>query len=444
MFHTIKLSKNNPTPLYIQLATELTTLIQGGLLPAHTKLPTIRALSRKLKINRDTVVNAYKVLENNGLVSGQVGSGTYVNPIEPFISIYPRAPSIPCSSILFPKSFFPTEMAKEIFNQMLTVEGWHIFEDPLYRDRQSFKQSITSFLATFNIHTLPVQIRVFKDFYHFLVDLIEKQHFGCVYMEAFRDLGGHAFLHTLGLQTIDIPLEKDGLDIDFLENHLKQSSSPSLIWISPYMQNPTGICYSLEKKQRLISLAKEYNCYILEEGTFNNFLPTEEPLMPIYYLAQGERTIYYLDFSSVYLPETNYIFVVLPSTLFKKIPDTFSYHLNEKFLHTYLESISFASLQKKLKVFALERQKLLLDVLLDRQDVFTVFFESPTLFYWIIPKKHSLDEICHFFISHHIVISPGEVFSRSKKVNAFRLSALHLEEDDFHKVLTAIKVFAAN
>ena len=80
MFHAVKLSKSDPTPIYIQLASELANLIEQDLLYEGMKLPTIRLLSKQLSINRDTVVSAYKLLEQQGLVESYIGKGTYIAP----------------------------------------------------------------------------------------------------------------------------------------------------------------------------------------------------------------------------------------------------------------------------------------------------------------------------------------------------------------------------
>ena len=46
--------------------------------PAGTKLPPERRLANLLGVNRTTIVNAYRELAADGLVSGQVGRGTIV------------------------------------------------------------------------------------------------------------------------------------------------------------------------------------------------------------------------------------------------------------------------------------------------------------------------------------------------------------------------------
>ena len=74
---SIKLDKGSGAPLYRQLGEALAKLIERGVLPAHTKLPPIRTMSRALKVNNVTVVAAYKYLETNSFAYSIVGSGTY-------------------------------------------------------------------------------------------------------------------------------------------------------------------------------------------------------------------------------------------------------------------------------------------------------------------------------------------------------------------------------
>jgi len=79
-FTSIKLNKQGDIPVYRQLGGAFCMLIERGTLKPHIKLPPIRKLANALKINNDTVINAYKYLENKGIVYSIVGSGTYVAP----------------------------------------------------------------------------------------------------------------------------------------------------------------------------------------------------------------------------------------------------------------------------------------------------------------------------------------------------------------------------
>ena len=63
--YNFELNKEIDTPLYIQLYQKFKTLIEENQLVGE-KLPSIRSLAKDLKINNVTVVNAYKLLEQEG------------------------------------------------------------------------------------------------------------------------------------------------------------------------------------------------------------------------------------------------------------------------------------------------------------------------------------------------------------------------------------------
>ena len=79
-FTSIQLNKTGITPVYRQLGDAFCMLIKRGALKPHRKLPAIRKLANSLRINNDTVINAYKYMESKGAVYSITGSGTYVAP----------------------------------------------------------------------------------------------------------------------------------------------------------------------------------------------------------------------------------------------------------------------------------------------------------------------------------------------------------------------------
>ncbi|MDR1000000.1 MAG: winged helix-turn-helix domain-containing protein [Clostridiales bacterium] len=78
-FTSITLNKDGDVPVYRQLGEALCALIQEGVFKPYRKLPPIRVVARALRINNDTVINAYKYMEVRGAVYSIVGSGTYVS-----------------------------------------------------------------------------------------------------------------------------------------------------------------------------------------------------------------------------------------------------------------------------------------------------------------------------------------------------------------------------
>ena len=96
----IHLNATLSLPLYLQIATALTVKIQDCTLPAGSKLPPERELSRLLGVSRTTVINAYSLLEERGLVSTRVGSGTFVSS-EPAAAGSP-SPAMPWEQLFTP------------------------------------------------------------------------------------------------------------------------------------------------------------------------------------------------------------------------------------------------------------------------------------------------------------------------------------------------------
>lgn len=65
-------------PLYVRLAQRIADDIISGALPAGAKLPPQRDLAYDLGVTVGTVGRAYGIVRERGLVSGEVGRGTYV------------------------------------------------------------------------------------------------------------------------------------------------------------------------------------------------------------------------------------------------------------------------------------------------------------------------------------------------------------------------------
>ncbi len=76
----IKIIINNSSmiPIYEQIVDRIKTLIRNGELKEGDILPSVRVLSRELKISALTVKKAYDNLEEEGFTVTVHGKGTYV------------------------------------------------------------------------------------------------------------------------------------------------------------------------------------------------------------------------------------------------------------------------------------------------------------------------------------------------------------------------------
>lgn len=65
-------------PIYEQVADQIKTLIRNGELKENDNLPSVRTLSKELRISTLTVKKAYDYLESEGFTVTVHGKGTYV------------------------------------------------------------------------------------------------------------------------------------------------------------------------------------------------------------------------------------------------------------------------------------------------------------------------------------------------------------------------------
>ncbi len=74
----IKLSFDNPKPMYEQIEEEIKRAIYNGELEDNTPLPSVRQLSTDLQVSQITTKRAYADLEREGFIYTIAGRGTFV------------------------------------------------------------------------------------------------------------------------------------------------------------------------------------------------------------------------------------------------------------------------------------------------------------------------------------------------------------------------------
>ncbi len=77
----IVVSPLDPDPMYKQITDQVKDAIASGGLQPETKLPSIREMSRELKISEITIKRAYSDLENEGFIITRSGLGSYIADI---------------------------------------------------------------------------------------------------------------------------------------------------------------------------------------------------------------------------------------------------------------------------------------------------------------------------------------------------------------------------
>ncbi|MBI4312986.1 MAG: PLP-dependent aminotransferase family protein, partial [Chloroflexi bacterium] len=85
-----------------------------------------------------------------------------------------------------------------------------------------------------------------------------------------------------GARLLPMPLDRGGLDVDALEERLgalrREGVQPKLIYTTPDFQNPTATCLAAERRQRLVELAAEHGCLVMEDTAYEEVRIDAAPL----------------------------------------------------------------------------------------------------------------------------------------------------------------------
>ena len=80
---TLQINFRSGLPIYTQIVNQVQMQIASGNLKPGDQLPTVRALAEDLRVNFNTVARAYRLLDEERIISTQQGRGTYITEIPP-------------------------------------------------------------------------------------------------------------------------------------------------------------------------------------------------------------------------------------------------------------------------------------------------------------------------------------------------------------------------
>lgn len=77
----IIITNNSDYPIYVQIKDQIKTMILNGELKEGDALPSMRLLSKELRISIITTKRAYEELEREGYIESYTGKGSFVKGI---------------------------------------------------------------------------------------------------------------------------------------------------------------------------------------------------------------------------------------------------------------------------------------------------------------------------------------------------------------------------
>ncbi|TKI03496.1 MocR-like pyridoxine biosynthesis transcription factor PdxR [Martelella alba] len=314
------------------------------------RLPASRDLAVELGVSRNTVLVAYEQLQSEGYLQTRAGSGTFICDVlpEPCPTTQTASPGVKSSPLshrylsrrgnrLLSRSgvgthqwgaFMPgvpdvSHFPGDIWRKIERRIGSRLPVASLsYSHHGGFaplQQALVEYLRVVrSVHCRADQILITAGT-HQSLDLLAKML--CdpgdrAWIEEPGYWGIRNVLAINGVEIVPVPVDGFGLNPPAIGEDFRP---PRLICLTPSHQYPLGVVMSLERRQALLALAREWGSLIIEDDYDSEFRFAENPIPALQGLATEDSVIYLGTFSKTLYPGLRISYAVLPQALAPRI-----------------------------------------------------------------------------------------------------------------------------
>ena len=423
-------------------------------------------MAKNVQVNKLTVIEAYSVLEADGLIQARPGSGYFVNT-KYLNSTSAKSNFAPIQEVIIPEkksvSFFDIyQLSVRVKNQPGAIDfssGFPIssgLKDLQRHARRAMKQ-VTDTLFNYDfpqgqlilreqIAKMLIQLGLEASVDNLIITNGSKQGLSLVmnyYLqpgdwiitESPTYYGTLDIIENIGARIIGIPMQASGINLELLEQYLK-SHRPKLIYTVSTLQNPTGITTRLQHRRQLLALAEQYGCLILEDNAYEglNFEPVPPPIKSI---DRSDSVIYTGTFSKTLMPGLRVGYLLATGKHYRPLLEQKLFHdlhvstVSQAIVSEYLASGHHRRHLNHLRTSNLSSRNAMLAALeqyFPQEATWTI--PNGGLFLWVqLPSAVSLTSLARQAWSENVLIYPGMPFFPGQQgYNALRLNFSHSPE----------------
>ena len=222
-----------------------------------------------------------------------------------------------------------------------------------------------------------------------------------------------------GVDLIGIPLDGDGMQVDLLERRLETMAAngetlPKLLFDVPDFHNPTGVTLSLERRKKLIDLAKRFGFVILEDDPYRRLRFEGDPVPPIKSMDDAGVVIAIGTVSKILAPGLRVGWAIAPPEIAKRMAlqksDGGSSPFNQRIVASLMRSNKLALHVDEVSGHMAAHRDVLVAAL--RREIPDAKIRSPEggYFMWVeLPEHVSAEAVAAKGIEHGVEVSPGRV-----------------------------------
>ena len=290
-------------PRYQAIAEAIADAVGGGALAPGDKLPPQRDLAWKLGVTVGTISRAYTLAEQRGLVTGEVGRGTFVRQQQQASgALVPTASSVKFDMGI---NIAPTAAQADALTATMrdlagTVDASRLVPYMPAAGYQDYREAAASWIGRAGIDADPDRIILACGAQHALSVVLSglTEPGTPILTEALTYPGVIDMCRLHHLQLEPVALDKEGMMPDALERAVRHHRA-RFVAINPTLHNPTTATMSLERRQAIVDVARAHDLTILEDDVYG-WMKEDRP--PAVAALAPERTIFVSSASKSFAP----------------------------------------------------------------------------------------------------------------------------------------------
>lgn len=244
-------------------------------------------------------------------------------------------------------------------------------------------------------------------------------------------IGSLNCFRSYGCNLAGVPVEADGMNIEKLEEAIKNAVNPRFIYTIPNFQNPSGATMSLEKRKAVYELAKKYGLLILEDNPYGDLRVSGEDIPSIKSFDEDGIVIYAGSFSKLLAPGIRVGYIVAPSpiiakmTVGKQASDVHTPVFSQMLVDKWMEQNDIEAHIEKIREIYRRKLNLMCDLIDSELGDFVKYVRPEGgLFVWCeLPENVNMLEFVKDCIANKVAVVPGTAFMiNDEETNCFRMN----------------------
>ena len=244
-------------------------------------------------------------------------------------------------------------------------------------------------------------------------------------------IGSLNCFRSYGCNLAGVPVEADGMNIEKLEEAIKNAVNPRFIYTIPNFQNPSGATMSLQKRKAVYELAKKYGLLILEDNPYGDLRVSGEDIPSIKSFDEDGIVIYAGSFSKLLAPGIRVGYIVAPSpiiakmTVGKQAADVHTPVFSQMLVDKWMEQNDVNVHIEKIREIYRRKLNLMCDLIDNELGDFVKYVRPEGgLFVWCeLPENVDMLEFVKECIANKVAVVPGTAFMiNDEQTNCFRMN----------------------